>query len=532
VTDLVGRGLGAASELALSRERDQLALVLEVSRCAATLDLPALIDRLASCLERERRWDHTSLCLHEPGARALRPHLLFSAPGPLHQLQLMFQDRLIPLEGTQSGRAFLTGVPCTINSLREYSRLFAPATAARLPAQYSSCAVPVVCRGRPLGTLAAACTRDDAFDEAAVLLLSQLADVLAPAVDNALGRQQLDNLRSRLAPDDGPLPDGGEALLADIVGASPSLRAVLGHVVSVAPTATTVLIQGETGTGKELVARALHRLSGRRDRPFIKLNCAAIPVGLLESELFGHERGAFTGASAPKQGRFELAHGGTLFLDEVGELPLEVQPKLLRVLQEQELERVGGTSTIKVDVRVVAATNRDLDRMLAEQSFRSDLYYRLNVFPICLLPLRERPEDISPLVRHFTERSARRLNKAIAGVDEESMALLRGHHWPGNIRELENVIERAVILATGPTLHIRRSQLEHPGGHDEHTDRDPPRPAPAPSTLAAAERAFITQALDACDWVVGGRDGAAQRLGLRRTTLQARMRKLGLTRPR
>jgi formate hydrogenlyase transcriptional activator len=536
VANLVSDGLGAAGDLALLRERDQLALVAGVSNCAARLELPELIARLAIRLSEERRWDHTSVCLYEPALQALRVHLLFNAPGPLHGLAGAFADRLVQLEGTQSGHAFVTGRPCVVNSLKEY-RLFSGMTArelqAGLPPHYSSCSVPLVCRGKRLGTLAAACARDGAFDPAATALLSQIAEVIAPAVDNALAHRQIDQLRRRLAEQTGQPADDAGAPFADIVGTSPALREVLNHVESVAPTATTVLIQGETGTGKELIARALHRLSGRRERAFVKLNCAAIPTGLLESELFGHERGAFTGAAAQRPGRFELAHGGTLFLDEVGELPLEVQPKLLRVLQEQELERVGGIRTIRVDVRVIAASNRSLDRMLAEQAFRADLYYRLNVFPISLPPLRERREDIPALVQHFIARAARRLNKTIFGLDEPTMALLRRHDWPGNIRELESAIERAVILAAGPVLHIDGAQLagDAAGAPARGPDRAPGEPA-APATLAAAERGFITQALDACGWVVGGPAGAARRLGLSRTTLQARMRKLGLTRPR
>ena len=292
-------------------------------------------------------------------------------------------------------------------------------------------------------------------------------------------------------------------------------------VETVAPTDSTVLICGETGTGKELVARALHELSPRRDRTFIKLNCAAIPTGLLESELFGHEKGAFTGAIARKVGRFEVAHKGTLFLDEVGDIPLELQPKLLRVMQEREFERLGSTKTIKVDVRLVAATNRDLASMAAESRFRSDLYYRLNVFPIMLPPLRERPDDIPTLVRHFTQQFARRMGKRIKSIPGATMDSLVKYIWPGNVRELQNVIERAVILSPGPALQVPLDDLKPVGRH-----------APASAiTLVDAERKHIEGALRDTAWVVGGPKGAAVRLGMKRTTLQNRMRKLGISPP-
>jgi formate hydrogenlyase transcriptional activator len=538
-----GEVVGATGEVSPLRGQDALALVVEVSRSAANLDLPELIHKLGACLSAERRWDHVSLCLHEPAGPGLRAHLVFATPGPMAELARAYQDRLIPLEGTQSGRAFLTGQPCVVNSVSEYSRLFPTAVGAAvratLPPAYASCAVPLSCRGKRLGNLAAATFREGAFDAAAVLLLSQIADVIAPAVDNALGYRQLEQLRRKLADDNGHLAQDLDGSVAGMVGGSSSLRQVLSHVAAVAPAGTTVLIHGETGTGKELVARAIHRLSGRRQHPFVTVNCAAIPSNLLESELFGHERGAYTGASTQKLGRFELAAGGTLFMDEVGELPLEVQPKLLRVLQEQELERVGGTRTVKVDARVVAATNRDLSKMIAEGAFRRDLYYRLNVFPIVISPLRERMEDLPQLARHFTESAARRLNRTIVDIHPESLALLGSHHWPGNVRELQNVIERAVILSSGPVLHIDRSELENHCGRQGRAPL-PPSPEPTvdttvpatPSTLEAAGRGFIIAALEACHWVVGGEGGAAQRLGLHRTTLQARMRKLGITRRR
>jgi formate hydrogenlyase transcriptional activator len=295
-------------------------------------------------------------------------------------------------------------------------------------------------------------------------------------------------------------------------------------VETVAPTGSTVLIRGETGTGKELIARALHDLSPRRGRTFVKLNCAAIPTGLLESELFGHEKGAFTGAIMQKSGRFELAQQGTLFLDEVGDIPQELQPKLLRVLQEQEFEHLGSTRTIKVDVRLVAATNRDLARMVADGRFRADLYYRLNVFPLVIPPLRERRDDIPPLVRHFTQHFARRIGRRIEAIPAAIMDALASYSWPGNVRELQNVIERAVILSHGPALQV-------PLGDLQSAVTQAPEPTAAAVTLAEAEREHILGALRETGWVVAGPKGAAARLGMKRSTLQEKMRKLGISRP-
>ena len=305
-----------------------------------------------------------------------------------------------------------------------------------------------------------------------------------------------------------------------IVGTSTALQNVLNQVEVVAPTDSTVLLLGETGTGKELIARAILNVGSRSNRPFVKLNCAAIPSGLLESELFGHEKGAFTGAVSQKIGRFELANGGTLFLDEVGDIPLELQPKLLRVLQEQEFERLGSTRTIRVDVRLIAATNRDLAQMAADKQFREDLYFRLNVFPIRIPPLRERPEDISLLVQHYVDKYAQRMNKRIESIPEETMAALCRYSWPGNIRELQNLIERSVILTSGNILQIQLSDLQ----------QSIPISSTMAGTLEDVERQRILQALQEAGAVIGGQHGAAARLGLKRTTLLSKMQKLGITR--
>jgi len=313
----------------------------------------------------------------------------------------------------------------------------------------------------------------------------------------------------------------------DIIGRSASLRSVLDQVQIVAPTNSTVLVLGETGTGKELLARAIHNRSSRRDKPFVRVNCAAIPSGLLESELFGHERGAFTGAIARKIGRFELANGGTLFLDEIGDIPPELQPKLLRVLQEQEFERLGSTQTTRVDVRVVAATSRELPQMVANREFRSDLYYRLNVFPVRLPALRERPEDIALLVRHFVDLCARRMKKHVERVPKEAMECLLTHPWPGNVRELQNFIERAVILSPGKVLRAPLAELKQSG---DGLDASGQSAASKATTLKDAEREHILQALAETGWMIGSPKGAAARLGLPRTTLIYKMRRLGISR--
>jgi formate hydrogenlyase transcriptional activator len=324
---------------------------------------------------------------------------------------------------------------------------------------------------------------------------------------------------TRLQPDD---QESRQRRFQQIIGNSPALETVLERVGRVAPTDSTVLIQGETGTGKELIARAIHNVSPRYGRPFIKLNCAAIPFDLLESELFGHEKGAFTGAIAQKIGRFELADKGTLFLDEVGDIPLALQPKLLRVLQEEEFERLGSGHTHKVDIRLVAATHRDLTEMMKRNEFRSDLYYRLNVFPILVPPLRERREDIVPLVMHYVEVYTRRMDKQIAHIAPETFAAFRSYRWPGNTRELQNLIERAVILANDGILPnplpppFQAATLKH---------------FPEQPTLRETERALILRTLVEAGWVVGGTNGAAAKLGLKRTTLIAKMKKLGFSRP-
>ena len=388
------------------------------------------------------------------------------------------------------------------------------------------CCVPLSRPKGALGVLVLGSTRPEAFQQEDLALLNQVAAQLAIAMENHRAAAEIETLRQRLAEEKKYLEGEirSEGRFTEFVGDSPPLQKVLDQVATVAPSNATVLILGETGTGKELVARAVHRMSRRREAPFIKLNCAAIPTGLLESELFGHERGAFTGAVSQKVGRMELANGGTLFLDEVGEIPLDLQPKLLRVLQDQEFERLGSNRTIKVDLRLIAATNRDLPQRMAQNEFRSDLFYRLSVFPIRMPPLRERREDIPQLVRYYVRKFALRMERHIETIPKETIKALMEWSWPGNVRELENLMERSVILSTGSALHVPLSEL-----------RPEPRPAVAASdapdnTLDNAERQHIIRVLAETGGVLSGPDGAATRLGLKRTTLQSKMQRLKITR--
>jgi formate hydrogenlyase transcriptional activator len=376
--------------------------------------------------------------------------------------------------------------------------------------------------------------QDNAFTGDDIEFLTQIANQVAIAVENALAFGEIRELKDKLAQEKLYLEDEirSEMNFAEIVGKSAPLRRVLKQVETVAPTDSTVLIYGDTGTGKELIARAIHDLSPRRSKGFVKLNCAAIPTGLLESELFGHEKGAFTGAIAQRIGRFEVANGGTIFLDEIGEIPLELQTKLLRVLQEREFERLGSSRTLRTDARLIAATNRDLEAMVSEQKFRSDLFFRLNVFPVHVPPLRERQGDIPLLVRHFTQQFSRRMNRMIETIPSAAMDALSRYHWPGNIRELQNVIERAVIISSGPVLSVDVADLKF-------SNAGPPaeKPASPKSTngalhnvLEETERQQILKALQECNWVVAGPNGAAAHLAMKRSTLQLRIRKLGIAR--
>jgi formate hydrogenlyase transcriptional activator len=399
----------------------------------------------------------------------------------------------------------------------------------------SLCALPLLREERSFGALFFMSTEPGAYREIPVALLERVASAVAVAVDNCFAYEELARLRDRLAAENVYLQEEiqQEHHFGEIVGRSPALGRVLKLVESVADTNATVLILGETGTGKEMIARAIHDRSPRRDRPLVKVNCAAISAGLVESELFGHVRGAFTGAVGARTGRFEVADGGTIFLDEIGDLPLDTQVKLLRVLQEREIEPVGSSESRRVDVRVVAATNRDLEQAVAEGRFRSDLFFRLNVFPILVPPLRERIEDIPLLVSFFVERYARELGRRVERVSRGTMERLKAYGWPGNIRELQNLIERAVVLATGPVLEIGVDLL---GGSRAEPARPAAAASPAPEAVATSgtledvQRRHLVETLTRTRWVIDGPNGAAALLGMNPSTLRSRMKKLGIRR--
>ena len=516
----------------LARERDRFRVLLEVNNVLITSrELPELFPGIVSCLERVIHHDYTSLALLDPATKTLRIYAFYF---PANQ-NIFKPDTIVPPENTPAGRAIATGLPCIARGSELDAFPGEVVKILRGEGVQAICCVPLIHRDRTFGTLNLASRRIDTFTPADVELLQPVGAQIAIAVENALAFKEIDALKDKLAVEKLYLEEEirSELNFEEIVGESTALKRSLGQVELAAPAGTTVLLLGETGTGKELFARAIHNLSQRRDRTFVKINCAAIPSGLLESELFGHERGAFTGAINQKIGRFELADKGTLLLDEVGDIPLELQPKLLRVLQEQEFERLGSTRTQRVDVRVVAATNLDLSRLVAQRQFRNDLYYRLNVFPIQIPALRERHEDIPLLVRYFVQRFSRSLNKEVAYIPADAMDALVRYSWPGNVRELENLIERAVLLSPGKELCIPRSDLKSdpPVAADENSFAAPTALAAPISTLEQAERQHILRALKQTKWRIAGPNGAATLLGMKRTTLQARMRKLGIRRP-
>lgn len=500
VDNALNHEAAALYEQQLARERDRLRLLLAVNNAAVTnLEPDELLRAISECLKSSFDLEYASLVLHDPEAN-------------------LFTLRALDFpEGLPSGFVFKSRTP----------KLFTP---AEFRYQFgeglrSFVSLPLISHQRFLGTLNLGSHREGLFSQDDVAVLAQAAGQIAIALDNALSYKRIEELNAQLAEEKVYLEDEirSEHQFEEIIGRSKALKAILTRVETVAPTDSTVLIYGETGTGKELVARAVHELSGRRDGTFVRLNCAAIPTGLLESEMFGHEKGAFTGAIAQRIGRFELAHRGTMFLDEVGEIPLELQTKLLRVLQEREFERLGSSRTIRSDARVVAATNRDLEQMVQDRLFRSDLYYRLNVFPISVPPLRERPEDIPLLVRHFVQQYTRRMNKRVDTISSEAMQAMVRYPWPGNVRELQNFIERAVILSSGAVLAVPLGELEKAAA----PPASPANPAGV-VTLVEAEREAILRALKDSGGRVGGERGAAAKLGMKRTTLQARIRKLGI----
>jgi formate hydrogenlyase transcriptional activator len=514
------------NEQALQRERDRLRLLLEItSNVTSRLDLRQMVDALSTNLFRVMQCDVSALLLPDSESGVLRVTLLHNPDmrGPYRE------GSLVPMNSSISGQVLRKGKSIRIDSFEQV--LEDPEIYGNPDGQLiykhvveeglrTGCYLPLIGRDRVVGVLMLCRRSDNHFAKDDVILLEQVACQVAIAVENTLEYERATTDRDKETKQRRYLEEEIRAELGEIVGESPALKTALSMVSVVAPTDSGVLIMGETGTGKELVARAIHKLGSRSEKAFVKLNCAAIPLGLLESELFGHEKGAFTGAIAQKTGRFELADKGTLFLDEVGDIPLELQAKLLRVLQEQEFERLGSNRTHKVDVRLIAATHRDLPAMVKQGTFREDLYYRLKVFPINVPPLRQRTEDIPRLVRHFTALYSQRMNKRIDVIPPETMDALVGYPWPGNVRELQNFIERAVILSPQSTLRAPTSELE---------PFQPNKESNAPMNgLAEVERDHILRALEASDWVISG---AAARLGMKRTSLAYRMKKLRIRRP-
>ncbi len=508
----------ASAQAELTKTNERLKFLLELNNTlVSNLEFQDLLRAISTNIRAAMRCDGAGVMLSEPGAERLRLYAV-DFPG----VPGVEEGVLIP-DDSPVTTAFHSGEPVAV--------VFAPGSKSDEFAQRNSiqaaCHIPLIRCGRKLGVLALARRNPRPFTPDDLAFLGPVASQVAIAVENALAFREIAELKNRLANQNLYLENEirSERNFEEIVGTSQALRQVLQQVEIVAPTDSTVLIYGETGTGKELIARAIHDLSSRSKSAFVKLNCGAIPTGLLESELFGHERGAFTGAVAQRIGRFELADRGTVFLDEIAEIALELQPKLLRVLQEREFERLGNSRTLHTDARLIAATNRDLAAMVADQKFRADLFYRLNVFPLHVPPLRERAEDIPLLVRHFVRHFARRMNRALDTISSEAMSALVSYHWPGNIRELQNVIERAVILSRGPVLQVPVGDLKtQPAGKIEAPGKI--------ATLEEVERRHILETLDAARWVIAGEHGAAALLGLKRSTLQARMEKLGIRRAR
>jgi formate hydrogenlyase transcriptional activator len=499
----------------LQRESDRLKLLLDITNTlVSNLECRDLLRAISASIRQVMHCDIVGVWVPSREQGQLR-HMAMDFP---ESKGFVKEDLLQPIEGSVVGRVFKSGKPLVLGVTSEEMTLEA-SPEARAEDLESGCALPLISRGRTVGVLTLGSRIENSFSSEEVDFLMQAAGQVAIAIENALAYREITELKDKLAQEKLYLEDEirGEMDFEGIVGQSSALRHVLNLVETVAPSDSTVLLLGETGTGKELIARAIHERSRRKDRTFVKLNCAAIPTGLLESELFGHERGAFTGAIAQKTGRLELADQGSLFLDEVGDIPIEIQPKLLRALQEREFERLGSNRTKKVDVRLVAATHRDLEKMMENREFRSDLYYRLNVFPIRIPPLRERPEDIPLLARYFIQKHGRRMQKQIESIPATAMRKLSSWHWPGNIRELENFIERSVILTHGTALQAPIGELSNNG-----------KTTPVAGTREANEREEIVRVLKITDGRVAGADGAAARMDIKRTTLISRMKKLGI----
>ena len=503
----------------LRNQTERLQAVCDVSDLlSSNWDLQQVFPRISASIRRALCHEFASFVLHDPKTDLLVRQAIDFPLGkgiidavqvvtPRSPSGLAMQERVIKIFSREE-------LVCMEEEV---------ATSMAAEGLESVCCIPMMRPGGALGVLVVGSTRQKAFREEDMSLLAQVAAQLALAIENHRAAVELQQLKARLNEEkrylEGGPPRRGD--FPEILGDSAALTQVLGQVLTVARSDATVMILGETGTGKELIARAIHQMSRRKNAPFMKVNCAAIPMGLLESELFGHEKGAFTGAVTRKVGRMEVADGGTLFLDEVGEIPMELQPKLLRVLQDQEFERLGSTHTQKVNVRILTATNRNLEERVAHREFRSDLFYRLNVFPIRMPALRERREDIPLLVRHFVHKFASRMGRYIETIPRETMGALSQWNWPGNVRELENLMERSVILSEGTVLRVPLEEIQV---HDEmSSDR-------SSHTLDNTERQHIIRVLRETSGVISGPRGAAQRLGLKRTTLQSKMHRLGITR--
>jgi formate hydrogenlyase transcriptional activator len=498
---------------------DRLQLLLDITnQVVSNLQLRDLLRAISASVRRVMHCDLVGVFLPDAEGNRLQTFVL-----DFPESKGFIREEYCSMEESLGGFVFRTGQAWRGNAsdVLQLGLKDEPAIPEGLK---TGCFLPLVSRNRVLGLLGLGRREENAFSQADIGFLAQVASQIAIAVENALDYGQVTQAKELLEEQKLYLEDEirVEQNFEAIIGHSPRLKAVLESIRIVAPADSTVLIEGETGTGKELIARAIHNLSPRKGHAFVKVNCAAIPSGLLESDLFGHEKGSFTGAIAQKIGRFELAHKGTLFLDEVGDIPLELQPKLLRVLQEQEFERLGSTRTQRVDVRLLAATHASLTQMVAEKKFRSDLYYRLNVFPVVVPPLRERREDIPLLIRHFANKYARRMGKRIESIPKETMDALSRYTWPGNIRELQNLMERSVLLSTGSSLRVPLGEIVT-GSDLCAVSRG--------NALEQAEREQIVRALRESNWVVGGALGAAARLGLKRTSLAYRMQKLGISRP-
>ena len=507
-------------DLELREEKDRLQFILDINNLlVCRLEYRALLEAICEAVQRIVEADHIGVALWDEESAELRPDVIynrargFTTPGGS-----------MPLDASAGGVTFQRGVPALYRRSELEGLGWDGAEVMKAAGIESMCCVPLVTQKGKLGTLHVGSARPDAFSDGDVKLLGHASTQVAIAIENARAYERVTSLNSQLVDEKQYLERELQQEFGDIIGVSPAVQRVLKAVKTVASTDSTVLILGETGTGKELIARAIHDLSPRRGRAFVRTSIAALPKTLLESELFGHEKGAFTGATASRAGRLELANRGTLFLDEVGDIPAEMQPKLLRVLQEREFERLGSGKTQRVDVRIVAATNRDLEHMAEEGSFRSDLFYRLNVFPITMPALRDRAEDIPALARHFAAQCARRMGRPVPAIPDAAMHALQQWKWPGNIRELQNVIERALILTTGSNLQLPLQDLQP-------KKRRVASAVKAAPTLEDAERDAIVQALRDSGGQIAGPTGAAARLGLRRTTLHSKMRKLGIQRP-